>query len=240
MIKKTFSRSYKPVKKKSSHVGSFSASSRLSSRSSASRNGMGGKLKFIKRERIERILWSSVGFLSVGAMFVVIIFLFYLQRLTVDLPSVENPFKRPVSSIIYDKNNVELYKVSAADSEIDLLSKDEYVPEVLKWSFLAAEDEEFYNHGGFDATAILRCAINNATSDRTCGGSTITQQVIKNTVLVNKSRTITKKIEELILAMQLERLYEKDEIMNIYFNIVPQGSRVSGIKTGANFTSVKR
>lgn len=189
------------------------------------------------RETFQKFIWIIIGFVGVVGVIGTIGFLFYLQKITKELPSVENPFQKLASSTtIYDRNSVELYKVSAKDVRRDLLTTSEYVPETLKWSVLAAEDEEFYEHKGFDFVAIMRCSFNQVFNKaRACGGSTITQQVIKNTQGWQRDNTITRKIKELILSMQLERKYEKDEIMNIYLNIVPQGSSVLGVKSGALF-----
>jgi penicillin-binding protein 1A len=189
------------------------------------------------KETFQKVLWLVIGFVGVAGVIGTIVFLFYLQKITKELPSVENPFQKLASSTtIYDRNGVELYKVSAKDVQRDLLTTSEYVPETMKWAVIGAEDEEFYEHKGFDFVAIVRCTFNQVFNKaRACGGSTITQQVIKNTQGWQRDNTITRKIKELILSMQLERKYEKDEIMNIYLNIVPQGSSVLGIKSGAVF-----
>ncbi|MBP9758181.1 transglycosylase domain-containing protein [Candidatus Dojkabacteria bacterium] len=189
------------------------------------------------KETFHKVVWSMVGFIGIFGVIGTIGFLFYLQRITNELPSVENPFKSLASSTtIYDRTGVELYKVSGKDVQRDLLTTTEYVPEALKWSVISAEDGEFYQHKGFDFIAIMRCAFNNTFNESSrCGGSTITQQVIKNTQGWQRDNTITRKIKELILSMQLERKYDKDEILNIYLNIVPQGSSVLGLKSGAKF-----
>ncbi len=190
--------------------------------------------RYFSGEKFEKFMWVSLGILGVCVLVGSIAFLFYLQRITKQLPSVENPFDKEASSTIYDRNGVVLYKVSQENLERDLLKPDEYVPEALKWAFLSAEDEQFYNHQGVDFSAILRCVVLRFVSDTTCGGSTITQQVIINTV-IDREYSYTRKIKDIILALQLERLYEKDEILNIYLNVVPQGSHIKGIKRGADF-----
>lgn len=182
----------------------------------------------------ERVIWTSLGLLGIVAMIFAIGFLVWLQRLAKELPAVNKP-EIEASSIIYDRNGVELYRINSPTTQSDWITTSDYVPEAQKWAFLAAEDEDFYVHGGVDFTAIMRCVIMNATSDKKCGGSTISQQVIINTGLLVRENSIIRKVREVLLALQLERLYEKDEIINIYLNVVPQGSNVKGIKRGADF-----
>src|SRR5690606_19084369 len=90
------------------------------------------------------------------------------------------------------------------------------VPPHVIWSFLAAEDVDFYTHQGFDIVAILRCGVLNVSSGGVaCGGSTITQQTMKITSLSDESR-IERKIKELLLSLKAEQAYTKDEILQTY------------------------
>jgi penicillin-binding protein 1A len=186
----------------------------------------------------ERVIWTTLGFVGVVAMILSIVFLIWLQRIAKELPAVNRP-EVQASSIIYDRNGVELYRINSPSSQSDWITTSDYVPELQKWAFLAGEDADFYIHGGVDFTAIIRCVITNIATERRCGGSTISQQTIVNTLLVREN-TYIRKIKEILLALQLERLYEKDEIMNIYLNVVPQGSNIKGIKRGADFYYKKK
>ncbi len=96
---------------------------------------------------------------------------------------------------------------------------------------IAAEDRKFCSHGGFDLKGIARAVLNNITGNRT-GGSTLTQQLVKNAILSNE-KTLTRKIKELVLSIELERRYTKDEILQIYFNEIPYGSTYYGIEAAA-------
>jgi penicillin-binding protein 1A len=102
----------------------------------------------------------------------------------------------------------------------------ELPPEVIK-AFLAAEDEDFYAHGGYSRTAILR-ATWRTFSDKRQGGATISQQVAKN-VLLKETPSIGRKIKEIILAQRLEKALTKDRILEAWFNVIYFGGKEYGI-----------
>jgi penicillin-binding protein 1C len=101
----------------------------------------------------------------------------------------------------------------------------------IKNATIAIEDTEFYQHIGIKPTAIIRAILSNLTpgSGLTQGGSTITQQVIKNSVLTT-DRTYTRKIKEWILAIKLEKVLNKDQILNTYLNESPYGGSIYGVE----------
>lgn len=108
--------------------------------------------------------------------------------------------------------------------------KDEEISQDLKDATIAIEDKDFFKHSGFDVRGITRAGVNNALGKGgTQGGSTITQQLVKLTQNWSKDRTVTRKIKELILAVELERTYSKKEILTGYLNTAPYG----GIEYGA-------
>ena len=111
--------------------------------------------------------------------------------------------------------------------EYDQISQD------LVDATVAIEDKNFYDHIGISPSGILRAAFRNATSTSgTQGGSTLTQQFIKNKVLTNE-RKLDRKIKEAILALELERLYTKEEILSFYLNTIPYGGTAYGIESAA-------
>lgn len=160
--------------------------------------------------------------------------LVYVQSLTEDLPSPDQPFgPKNSASEIYDRNGKLLYRVFA-DQNADPVNIEE-VPPLLKWSFLAAEDADFYSHPGVDVPGIIRCSFQYVRQQEiACGASTITQQMIKQTSLTNE-RKVQRKIKEVILALQIEREREKDEILEMYLTIAPEGSNVYGVTSAAKF-----
>jgi penicillin-binding protein 1A len=108
----------------------------------------------------------------------------------------------------------------------------EDVPQPLIQAFLAAEDTKFFHHGGFDLLAIFRAAMINILTDRIQGASTITQQVAK-TFLLSNERTYTRKIKELILSWRIERVFSKNEILELYLNQIYLGNGAYGVGAAA-------
>lgn len=109
----------------------------------------------------------------------------------------------------------------------------EEIPDFVRFATISIEDDSFYNHPAFDIRGLIRAFAVNIIRGRVAqGGSTITQQLAKNAFL-SPERTITRKIRELVLAMRLERKYSKDEILDLYINLVPYGSNAYGIESAA-------
>lgn len=134
------------------------------------------------------------------------------------------------STKIFDRTGeILLYDVHA-DAKRTIIPYED-ISRNIKNATIAIEDLEFYEHKGIKPTAILRAVISNLTpgSTLTQGGSTITQQVIKNSVLT-KDKTITRKFKEWILAIKLEKVLTKDEILNTYLNENPYGGNVYGVE----------
>jgi len=105
----------------------------------------------------------------------------------------------------------------------------------IKQATVAIEDKDFYKHRGFDIRGILRAAVNDVLHrGSTQGGSTITQQLVKLTQDFNQNRSIGLKIKELILAVELERTYTKDQILTGYLNAAPYGGVDYGVQTAAS------
>ena len=110
--------------------------------------------------------------------------------------------------------------------------KYEEIPPVLKNAVLAVEDVRFYDHIGIDPIRIVGAAWKNITTDRVEGGSTLTQQLTKN-LFLSKEQTYTRKINEWILALQIERYYTKNQIMELYVNHMFLGANAYGMEAGA-------
>ncbi|MDD6597649.1 transglycosylase domain-containing protein [Anaerovibrio sp.] len=135
------------------------------------------------------------------------------------------------SSQIYDINGNELANVHAEQNRVPV--KISQVPEHLKDAFIAVEDVRFYDHAGVDPKGIMRALIANITNKGVAeGGSTITQQLAKNAYLT-QDRTYKRKIQEIFLALQLERRYTKDEILELYLNQIYFGQGAYGVQAAA-------
>lgn len=149
-----------------------------------------------------------------------------------DLPSVmELSTREPVvSSKILDRNGKTLYTIYK-DENRTLVTLPHISPYLIH-ATIAIEDKDFYNHHGFSIRGILRAAITNAQSGTSQGGSTITQQLVKDRLL-SREKTFTRKIKELILSILVEGAYSKDEILQMYLNQVSYGGSTYGIEEAA-------
>jgi penicillin-binding protein 1A len=112
---------------------------------------------------------------------------------------------------------------------------NDQISDNIKKATIAIEDKDFFKHGGFDTRGILRAGVSNVLgrSGTTQGGSTITQQLVKLTQDWSNERTITRKVKELILSVELEREYSKEEILTGYLNTAPYGSIDYGVEAAA-------
>lgn len=135
------------------------------------------------------------------------------------------------SSHIYDINGNELANVHAEQNRVPV--KIDKIPEHLKDAFIAVEDVRFYDHAGVDPKGIVRAVWANITNKGVSeGGSTITQQLAKNAYLT-QDRTLKRKVQEVFLALQLERKYTKNEILELYLNQIYFGQGAYGVQAAA-------
>lgn len=146
-----------------------------------------------------------------------------------DLPSPDQLENRVVaeSTKIYDKTGEHLLYETGKDVRRTYTKIEEIAPYMLQ-ATVALEDKNFYNHHGFDPVALLRSAGINVTTNRQVGGSTITQQFVK-LAIVGQDRTYSRKIKELILSVELERKYSKDQILEFYLNEAGYGGINLGV-----------
>lgn len=152
-----------------------------------------------------------------------------------DLPDPNNITDRAVaqSTKIYARDGETLlYEVHGEEKRT--IIKLEEVPLHARQATIVVEDRDFYKHSGFSFTGFLRAAWVNVTSagHRRPGGSTITQQFVKNAILTSE-KAFTRKIKEVILAYQIERRFTKEQILQLYFNEIPYGSNNYGIESAA-------
>ena len=109
----------------------------------------------------------------------------------------------------------------------------EQIPKALQWATVAAEDDTFYQHHGLSPKGIMRAIYQNVRGGRFAqGGSTITQQLARN-VYLSRRKTLSRKLQEMTLALQLERRYTKDEILSMYLNQVCYGNGAWGVRVAA-------
>jgi len=169
---------------------------------------------------------AKLSFIAVAAFF--LISLIIIPILAFNLPSPDKIVRREgFSTKILDRNGEVLYDIFAEQKRTPISLND--VPLYLRQATIAIEDKNFYKHKGFDPTGIFRAAFNIVFRGKLQGGSTLTQQLVKN-VLLTPERTIFRKIREFILAIQIERRYTKDEILQMYLNEAPYGGTAWGVE----------
>jgi penicillin-binding protein 1A len=137
----------------------------------------------------------------------------------------------------YDRNNQLLWE-DKGDGDYKLVVKSDEISDVMKQATVAIEDRDFYNHHGVSPTGLLRAVVNNAQGGSTQGGSTLTQQLVKQVFFTDEAQErglagIPRKIKELILSIEVERMYNKDQILTLYLNESPYGGRRNGVESAA-------
>jgi 1A family penicillin-binding protein len=175
------------------------------------------------RKRNQIFITLSVALFLLGGMF--------LWFASLRVPALDDFSERKVlqSTKIYDKTgDILLYDMSR-DVRRTIVPFETISPNIKK-ATLAIEDKDFYQHGGIKISSFFRALlIDLATMSFSQGGSTITQQVVKNSILTN-DKTPTRKIKELILAVKLEKVFSKDEILGLYLNEAPYGGSMYGVE----------
>lgn len=169
-----------------------------------------------------------LGLTAVGVIFLGIMIIWIS---TLKIPTLETFKERKVtqSTKIYDRSGkILLYDIFQSQKRT-VVPFDQISP-YIKQATMAIEDQDFYTHKGIKPTAFLRALLVNITSlSYSQGGSTITQQVIKKTIL-SDDKTPTRKIKEWILALRLEKMLTKDEIFELYLNEIPYGGNFYGVE----------
>ena len=157
--------------------------------------------------------------------------LFILWVASLRIPALESLSERKVdnSTKLYDRTGDILLYDFSQNMRRQIVPFEKISP-LIKQATLAIEDREFYTHHGFVFSSFLRAVLINLTSlSFSQGGSTITQQVVKNSILT-KDKTPTRKLKELILALKIEKVLTKEEIFSLYLNEIPYGGTVYGIE----------
>ena len=143
---------------------------------------------------------------------------------------VESISSQSLTSFIYDCNGdlITAYR----GSENRVWATIDEIPQMLQAAFVATEDARFYTHNGIDVKRIMGALVSNLSNGSTQGGSTITQQLVKN-CLLSSEQSYKRKIQEAYLSIELEKRYDKDQILEWYLNIIPLGGSNYGVKAAA-------
>lgn len=182
-----------------------------------------------KKKLLQKILLFSLFLASIA---ILVIFIF-VARLSSNLPEPNQLIDREVaqSTKIYDRSGEHLLYEIHGEEKRTLISLDD-IPEQIKQATISIEDKNFYKHGGFSIWAMFRTAITNILYNRRAGGSTLTQQFVKNAIL-SSEKSYVRKIKEIILAQRIEKKFSKDEILQMYLNEIPYGSNAYGVEAAS-------
>lgn len=137
-----------------------------------------------------------------------------------------------LSTVVLDRNGETLYDIFEDENRIPVLYEN--IPNYLKLATVSVEDKDFFDHQGLSISGILRGLFACVLVQRCQGGSTLTQQLVKN-VLLSNERTLPRKMKEAVLAIQIERRYNKDEILQMYLNEAPYGGTAVGVEAAAQY-----
>jgi 1A family penicillin-binding protein len=190
--------------------------------------------KKITKRRLPSIIISIIGIfvaLSFAGIIAVSVMFVWIGRNLPDPSSLSHRIV-PQSTKIYDRTGqIVLYDVHGEEKRTSIPFSE--IPNFVKQATLIIEDREFYQHKGINWKGIFRATIIDLISGKKeQGGSSITQQLVKNSILSNE-KTFTRKIKELILSYKLEAHFTKDEILEMYFNEIPYGSTIYGIEAAS-------
>ncbi len=182
-----------------------------------------------KKKIIKFGILTALGLFVIGGLTGVGMFIWASRQ----LPSPDKLNERILaeSTKIFDRSGEHLLYEIHGDAKRTLI-KIEEIPAYIPKAFISIEDKNFYEHKGFSLWAIFRTAVTNIIRDQNAGGSTLTQQFVKNAILTNEKSYI-RKIKEVILSYQIEKKYNKEEILQLYFNEIPFGSTAYGIESAA-------
>ena len=175
------------------------------------------------------ITWAFRLF-ALGIASLALLFVYY----SFTLPDPNTLLQRTVaeSTKIYDRNGELLYEIHG-EAKRTLIPLDQ-INDYLKHATVAVEDKDFYNHNGVSFRGLARAVLVDVISgQKQQGGSTITQQFVKNALLTGDKR-ITRKIKELILSVELEARYSKDQILQLYLNEIPYGRNAYGVEAASH------
>ena len=184
--------------------------------------------------KIKKILYYGISLLIVGLLLGSVVIAGALAWYSKDLPDPNTLMSRdvPQSTKIYDRTGETILFEIHGDEQRTLVPLTD-IPEDAQWASISVEDKDFYKHHGIYWRGILRAmTLGLIQNQRVQGTSTLTQQFVKNAILTNE-RSITRKLKELILSIQIERTFTKDQILQLYLNEIPYGSTYYGIESAS-------
>jgi penicillin-binding protein 1C len=148
----------------------------------------------------------------------------------IPLPTGLSQNNQPVSTKIFDRNGKLIYEIYTDKKRTPITLSE--MPTYFKEATISIEDKNFYQNQGFSITGIVRAIFNTIFKHQLQGGSTITQQLVKNALLTNE-RTVRRKAQEVVLTIIVEGIYTKDQILENYLNTIPYGGTAYGIEAAS-------
>jgi len=184
-----------------------------------------------KRKWNWKLIFKLFGIVAGAGLLVVISVFAYFSKDLPDPGKINNRFIAE-STKIYDRTGEHLlYEVHGEEKRTQISYAE--MPDTLKYATISLEDQDFYSHHGIKLTSILRSILKDIVNfGKAQGGSTITQQFVKNSLLTNE-KTLVRKIKEVILSLEVETKFSKDEILAMYLNEIPYGSNAYGVEAAA-------
>lgn len=193
------------------------------------------KFWFSKRGALALLKITGVA-VVILAIFIAALFAYYRRELDAISPERLAMSVQTTVTKYYDRNGVLLYE-DKGDEDYKIVVDGNDIAPVMKQATVAVEDKEFYKHGGISFSGIVRATFTNLTGGEVQGASTLTQQLIKQVFFKQDSLTnrldIGRKLKEAILSIEVERMYTKEQILNLYLNTVPYGGPRNGVESAA-------
>lgn len=191
---------------------------------------------FSKRGGIKALKILGVTILIICLLFGAL-FAYFRKDLDSIRPSELSKRVQSTVTTYLDRNGQVLWE-DKGDGDYKLVVDGNNISKYLKDATVAIEDKDFYKHGGVSITGLTRAVVNNASGGSTQGGSTLTQQLVKQVFFADEAQQrglngVPRKIKEMILSIEVERMYNKDQILNLYLNESPYGGRRNGVESGA-------
>ncbi len=177
---------------------------------------------------LNRILWVLVFLLIAAVIAIPVLFLWFSKDLPPPGQLVVSKYKD--ATRIYDRHGMLLYSVYEGDNRTYVKLND--IPKYVREGTIAIEDKDFYKNEGFSPIGYLRVVKNYVQGYGLAGASTISQQLVKN-VLLSNERTLSRKIKELILSIQVNKTYSKDQILEMYLNNISYGGVAIGVEAAS-------
>lgn len=193
-----------------------------------SRKNIPKQKSFLRKIKLRNFTIKEIIIVFLAILAISVFYFLILKDLP--LPTKLGSATNPQSTLIYDRKGKLLYNIYSNKNQIFIPISQ--IPKHMREATIAIEDRSFYSHGAVDLKGIARAAISIALKQQVQGGSTLTQQLVKNSLL-SQERTILRKIKEVILAFATEMIYPKNKILEMYLNQSPYGGTAYGIEAAS-------